>query len=437
MRGEVRLLNRNVRVVGNNDSGENWGCNILTLDRTEFDGTVRQSTTKFDNVEVTQCSQENTFKAAIRFENTGETAASYVKNSVVHNSQAWSLYIANSKNILVQNSDFIGSKAVGVNLKSITDVTVDGIFTADVVSRVNEAGDKFVDREACVAYCSYFEPDTGCSGSKVINSISAGCPYTGFTAPGHACDDYTTETFKNNVAHSGERTGAHIYPDPSDPNSSNCYEGSYFKAYKNRDGGLTTLYTTLDQRMRYMTFFDNQLGMTLQSAGERDELYISMRDIVIYGESDVDNLDAPGQQDPYCPDKTGLQLFGANRDDKKLHPTSASSFPIHKMKSYAIWGGTITLTDVTFSGFAGTTVGGCDRRSVAITRNNFAADYIPIHSFVNTEFINVNENGVAFIRDPNPGWANPTDCIEWPCTPPENVVIKFTGASFSGADHPD
>ena len=53
MRGEVRLLNRNVRVVGNNDSGENWGCNILTLDRTEFDGTVRQSTTKFDNVEVT------------------------------------------------------------------------------------------------------------------------------------------------------------------------------------------------------------------------------------------------------------------------------------------------------------------------------------------------------------------------------------------------
>lgn len=292
MRGEVRLLNRNVRVVGHDD-GDQWGCNILSLDRVEFDGTARQATTKLDSVEVTQCSQENTFKAAIRFENTGETAASYVKNSVVHNSQAWSLYIANSKNILVENSDFIGSKAVGVNLKSITDVTVDGIFVADVVSRVNEAGDKFVDKEGCVTFCSYFEPDTGCSGSKVINSIAAGCPYTGFIAPGHACDDYSSEKFRNNVAHSGERTGGHIYPDPSDPTSSQCYEGSYFKAYKNRDGGLTTMYNTFDQRMRYMTFVDNEKGITLQSSGERDELYISMRDIDFYGESATDNLDAP------------------------------------------------------------------------------------------------------------------------------------------------
>lgn len=84
-RGEVRLLTRNVKIVGN-DEGDKWGGNILTTDRMEFDGTIRMGTTQLDNVEVAKCSQENTFNAAIRFESTGETALSYVKNTVVHNS---------------------------------------------------------------------------------------------------------------------------------------------------------------------------------------------------------------------------------------------------------------------------------------------------------------------------------------------------------------
>lgn len=44
MRGEVRLLTRNIRVVGAENS-DNWGGNILTTDRVEFDGTFRIGTT--------------------------------------------------------------------------------------------------------------------------------------------------------------------------------------------------------------------------------------------------------------------------------------------------------------------------------------------------------------------------------------------------------
>jgi nitrous oxidase accessory protein NosD len=45
-----------------------------------------------------------------------------VKNSVVHGSEAWSLYVSSSKNILIESSDFIGSKSVGINLNSISNV---------------------------------------------------------------------------------------------------------------------------------------------------------------------------------------------------------------------------------------------------------------------------------------------------------------------------
>lgn len=90
------------------------------------------------------------------------------------------------------------------------------------------------------------------------------------------------------------------------------------------------------------------------------------------------------------------------------------------------------MTDISFNNFAATTAGSCAQRQSAIARNKYASDYIPIHSFVNTVFNDVDEDAVAYIKDPDPAWANPTDCIEWPCTGPENAVLMFTGASFTG-----
>jgi len=191
----------------------------------------------------------------------------------VHNSEAWSLYISNSAKVVIDSSDFIGSKQVGVNLRSITDCEINNIFVADVKSRVKEVDDDSIDKEACVAYCSFFEPDE-CYGNTFTNSIAAGCVYSGFVAPGHDCGDYSSQIFKDNVAHSSQRTGAHIYPDPANPKSATCYEGSHFSAYKCRDGGITTMYNTRELRMSNMTFADNALGLTLQSSSESDEFLI-------------------------------------------------------------------------------------------------------------------------------------------------------------------
>lgn len=114
----------------------------------------------------------------------------------------------------------------------------------------------------------------------------------------------------------------------------------------------------------------------------------------------------------------------------------ASKLPIYKIKSYGSWGGEITLTRVNFNNFENAETRKCGKRHTAIQRNPSASDYVPVHKFKNTKFSNVSENAVAYINDPNPGWANPTDCVEWPCTAPENIVLLFEGASYSGITRP-
>jgi len=66
----------------------------------------------------------------------------------------------------------------------------------------------------------------------IRDSIAAGCPYVGFAAPSYTCDDTDDDKFKNNVAHSVNGCGAHIYPDPGNSKSAKCMEGSHFSAYK-------------------------------------------------------------------------------------------------------------------------------------------------------------------------------------------------------------
>ena len=73
-------------------------------------------------------------------------------------------------------------------------------------------------------------------------------------------------------------------------------------------------------RMHDMTFIDNEKGVCLQTAGERELLKISMTDVEIYGEDN--NSDAPEGQKAFCKEKYGLMLFGGNQAGKPLHPTS-------------------------------------------------------------------------------------------------------------------
>lgn len=86
MRGEVLLLSRNVRVVG--EDNDAWGAQIVVADTFELSGVTRTGTVIFDNIECENCSQRDTMKSGIRFENAKEGHSS-VTNSAVHGGLGW------------------------------------------------------------------------------------------------------------------------------------------------------------------------------------------------------------------------------------------------------------------------------------------------------------------------------------------------------------
>lgn len=99
MRGEVILLSRHF-VIDSEDI-ESWGGQIVTGDTVEIYGTEiinRRGTTVIDSVEIFNCSQIDTFKAALRFE-SASTLYSSITNSAIHNGYAWGLMIKASANI--------------------------------------------------------------------------------------------------------------------------------------------------------------------------------------------------------------------------------------------------------------------------------------------------------------------------------------------------
>ena len=129
-------------------------------------------------------------------------------------------------------------------------------------------------------------------------------------------------------------------------------------------------------------------------------------------------------------------LFSVNEGKSAAtHPHTKSGLPIYKLGNQA-WGGQVSLTRVNFNNFENAKTKNCGSRHTTIQRNSMSSDYVPIHKFHNSKFTNVHENALAYIKDPNPGWANPSDCTDWPCTAPNNIVIKYEGAIFTGNPRP-
>ena len=185
MRGEVLLLSRGIKVQGEDIDG--WGGQVMATDLFESDGTWRKGSIIFDHVQVYNCSQKDSYHSAIRFE--GATGGySRISNSAVHNGLDWGLLILNSNNIEIINNAFVGYRAVGMNLSKFRNSTITGNFIGDVVGRGIEFIDSTIDKEACVAFNSYYS--TNPTYDVVFtDNIAAGCLYAGFVAPGHACDD--------------------------------------------------------------------------------------------------------------------------------------------------------------------------------------------------------------------------------------------------------
>lgn len=106
-----------------------------------------------DNVEVYNCSQANTFKAAIRFEGVTGLYSS-VTNSAIHNGLGWGVHITSSSNIHVHNNVIFNFKPIGVGLQTVQNVTFEDNIVAHIYEREISKQGKFIDKRGAVAVCS-------------------------------------------------------------------------------------------------------------------------------------------------------------------------------------------------------------------------------------------------------------------------------------------
>lgn len=149
---------------------------------------------------------------------------------------------------------------------------------------------------------------------------------------------------------------------------------------------------------------------------------INLYDWDIYGE--YESQDCPQGDACKCKDKAGFLTSQAIELGKDLYPTSASAHPIYKIKKQASYHTDIDIYNMRFHNFDSEFTL-CGARQHGIKVHKYSSDYTALHRFHNTLLDNVNDNSFAFIMDPNPGWAGVTDCGEWPCTAPSNIVFNF------------
>ena len=53
------------------------------------------------------------------------------------------------------------------------------------------------------------------------------------------------------------------------------------------------------------------------------------------------------------------------------------------------------------------------------------SDLLMPHIFTNVKFDGVAKKAFVYLMDPPQAWANPTDCVEFPCTAPQNFLLQF------------
>mmetsp|Transcript_34116 Transcript_34116/g.25175 ORF Transcript_34116/g.25175 Transcript_34116/m.25175 type:complete len:219 (-) Transcript_34116:2085-2741(-) len=211
--------------------------------------------TILDNVEVFNCSQYDTYKAALRWEQA-TYRYSEVRRSSVHHGLGWGAYIVQSENVLFDNNVIFDFVNFGVNIAKSANVTFNYNWVVNVHRRNWEAELWHYDKMAGLSVCAFVANDP-CTDVFITNNIVMGADLIGILAPGHDCDDNNDKTFLYNTAHSTRGQGLVVFPLSTKESHAECLESYSNVAYKNQEGGLFTYFATARIQFSNFTLIDN------------------------------------------------------------------------------------------------------------------------------------------------------------------------------------
>lgn len=158
---------------------------------------------------------------------------------------------------------------------------------------------------------------------------------------------------------------------------------------------------------------------------------ITFNDIFVFGESPSPDCPQDGEGG-FCHKYHKMAFFASfgTWSGKGLHIGNKSPLPPHNVMSIATWITKVTLNRITFQDFKGKTALGMDQR--AFQMNPFASDNIPLQDFVDTTFIDCEDDALAYFMEPPWKWAIIKDCGAWPCSAPKNTYFTFRNTKWKG-----
>jgi hypothetical protein len=135
-----------------------------------------------DSVEIYNCSQMDSYDAALMWENA-KTLQSSVTNSAIHNGLGWGVRIETSKNVVFSNNVMYDFRPFGLVVDYSSDLVINNNVLIKVVERTTiEANWSYVDRKGGYAICAVYTSSASCTNVTVNDNIAAGVTMAGFWA---------------------------------------------------------------------------------------------------------------------------------------------------------------------------------------------------------------------------------------------------------------
>ena len=373
-------------------------------------------------------SQYDTSRAAIRFEQTGVTdtsPGSTVERCSISHSSSWALSINKAKNIAFKDNIIYETHRNAIKVEGVIDFTMTGNLILKNNRRHWDPLLMLKDQQFAVDLCSA-EAKSNCTNIKVQDNIIAGGEGGCWLIPAGDCNNESTteEYFKNNAVHSCE-TGIIPHIDQQ-LGAGQCGMVKNTLVHHNYEIGVFSKSAFSKLLLKDSTFIENgnstfhlQLHNGAQTTGE-----IIVENSLVIGEHEASRD---------CTDKYELSIKNKTAIYSSIGIESVNSaafqYPTkgwHKVEHDSIRGNTCTFTKVIFKDFPGSGTKCIATRPVLLFQiHPQASDLIMEHIFSNIALNNVNADTLLYLMDPPEEWVDPTDCVGFVCTGPQNVLLSF------------
>lgn len=422
MRAEVGVLTSNMVIRGTENG---WACNFVVADFVDYDvvnsnPVKRTGRVTLDSIAIDYCGQNSTLRTGLRFEST--TLPSVVSNSIVKRSQTYSVNIQNSQNIRLIGNTFFYAVRFGVFIQKSSNLLIDGNLMINVTQRptISLPFDKPTGFVVCPS------ERQACPNVILTRNVAAGYALLGFADGGYACG--STPTFYGNKAHSG--VGGWITSNIA----GDCMEMDGFTAYMNSETAVIGSMDTKKMTLKNLRLAENFNGYGGNMGGEADTgNIVTVQDSIIVGKTAHSLCNPKECFTPQCGNRRGVLLGTYQQESKQWSINGKLKLPVYNVSKEEVFHAEFYYNNIVFANFNSTDV--CKANVTAVAVNELVPDYSPLAVFSGAKLINVANDSIFYMPEPDPEWGNIIFCGEFPCTGLKNAIVRDVDGGLVGSPY--